>query len=229
MAASLFTAANASLAAHFARRSNTHGKRYISYRALILTWKDAPAVGIAELDLALGKTYGFQTDVFELPLQDTGESLEERLQLFINAANNLSSLLLVCYVGNACIKKKRQIWTRPRQEIDDSVEIDWLHFQEKLEICQSDVILITDCEYGTDPDLRASSESSELDLQKRRKRMEIVSAPQRIPEDKQTFLVSLSQELKSIREPSFTLNRLISDLAQAMIALLHQSWQSGPV
>ncbi|KAI4687811.1 uncharacterized protein J4E88_003402 [Alternaria novae-zelandiae] len=100
---------NKSLGEDVPKRSNLHARA----KALFLLWEDASPdrrSDSEDLKLLLEQRYRFETESFEIPLEDPQTVLHDRVLAFIDSIDSSSGLALVYYSGHGNIKNGSQFW-----------------------------------------------------------------------------------------------------------------------
>jgi len=100
---------NKSLGEDVPKRSNLHARA----KALFLLWEDASPdrrSDSEDLKLLLEQRYRFETESFDIPLEDPQTVLHDRVIAFIDSIDSSSGLALVYYSGHGNIKNGSQFW-----------------------------------------------------------------------------------------------------------------------
>ncbi|SPJ72866.1 uncharacterized protein FTOL_02595 [Fusarium torulosum] len=121
--------------------------RYSNVQALLLHWNSDDLFVIPELEdleKCLSEDYGFSTDIFAIPSENSHLELMMRIAQLIKGHESQDTLFLVYYGGHARIDESRQsTWCATREA--NSPWLQWSAIQTLLERSLSDVLILLDC------------------------------------------------------------------------------------
>ncbi|KAG5665112.1 hypothetical protein KAF25_009237, partial [Fusarium avenaceum] len=121
--------------------------RYSNVQALLLHWNSDDLFVIPELEdleKCLSEDYGFSTDIFAIPSENSHLELMMRIAQLIKGHEAQDTLFLVYYGGHARIDESRQsTWCATREA--NSPWLQWSAIQTLLERSLSDVLILLDC------------------------------------------------------------------------------------
>ncbi|KAM0349377.1 hypothetical protein ACHAPU_003786 [Fusarium lateritium] len=121
--------------------------RYSNVQALLLHWNSDDLFVIPELEdleKCLSEDYGFNTDIFAIPSENSHLELMMRIGQLIKSHESHDTLFLVYYGGHARIDESRQsTWCATREA--NSPWLQWSAIQTLLERSLSDVLILLDC------------------------------------------------------------------------------------
>ncbi|KAM0562583.1 hypothetical protein ACHAPJ_002273 [Fusarium lateritium] len=121
--------------------------RYNNVQALLLHWNSDDLFVIPELEdleKCLSEDYGFNTDIFAIPSENSHLELMMRIGQLIKDHESHDTLFLVYYGGHARIDESRQsTWCATREA--NSPWLQWSAIQTLLERSLSDVLILLDC------------------------------------------------------------------------------------
>ncbi|KAM5345466.1 hypothetical protein ACJ41O_011328 [Fusarium nematophilum] len=122
-------------------------QRYSSVQALLLHWNSDDLFVIPELEdleKCLSEDYGFNTDIFAIPSENSHLELMMRIGQLIKDRESTDTLFVVYYGGHARIDESRQsTWCATREP--NSPWLQWSAIQTLLERSTSDVLILLDC------------------------------------------------------------------------------------
>ncbi|KAK7414374.1 hypothetical protein QQX98_006739 [Neonectria punicea] len=122
-------------------------QRYSKVQALLLHWNSDDLFVIPELEdleKCLSEDYGFNTDIFGIPSENSHLELMLRIGQLIKDHESTDTLFLVYYGGHARIDESRQsTWCATRNA--SSPWLQWSAIQTLLERSMSDVLILLDC------------------------------------------------------------------------------------
>ncbi|KAH6890414.1 hypothetical protein B0T10DRAFT_402957 [Thelonectria olida] len=122
-------------------------QRYTKVQALLLHWNSDDLFVIPELedlDKCLNEDYGFNTDIFGIPSENSHLELMLRVGQLIKDHESPDTLFIVYYGGHARIDESRQsTWCATREA--SSPWLQWSAIQTLLERSASDVLILLDC------------------------------------------------------------------------------------
>ncbi|RBQ66898.1 hypothetical protein FVER14953_07053 [Fusarium verticillioides] len=121
--------------------------RYSKVQALLLHWNSDDLFVIPELEdleKCLSEDYGFNTDIFAIPSENSHLELMMRIGQLIKDHESQDTLFVVYYGGHARIDESRQsTWCATREA--NSPWLQWSAIQTLLERSLSDVLILLDC------------------------------------------------------------------------------------
>ncbi|CEI68668.1 hypothetical protein FVEN_g7933 [Fusarium venenatum] len=121
--------------------------RYSNVQVLLLHWNSDDLFVIPELEdleKCLSEDYGFNTDVFAIPSENSHLELMMRIGQLIKDHESKDTLFVVYYGGHARIDESRQsTWCATREA--NSPWLQWSAIQTLLERSLSDVLILLDC------------------------------------------------------------------------------------
>ncbi|KAG5762639.1 hypothetical protein H9Q72_009250 [Fusarium xylarioides] len=121
--------------------------RYSKVQALLLHWNSDDLFVIPELEdleKCLSEDYGFNTDIFAIPSENSHLELMMRIGQLIKDHEFQDTLFVVYYGGHARIDESRQsTWCATREA--NSPWLQWSAIQTLLERSLSDVLILLDC------------------------------------------------------------------------------------
>ncbi|RGP69935.1 hypothetical protein FLONG3_7592 [Fusarium longipes] len=121
--------------------------RYNTVQALLLHWNSDDLFVIPELEdleKCLSEDYGFNTDIFAIPSENSHLELMMRIGQLIKDHESQDTLFVVYYGGHARIDESRQsTWCATREA--NSPWLQWSAIQTLLERSLSDVLILLDC------------------------------------------------------------------------------------
>ncbi|KAF4977226.1 hypothetical protein FZEAL_6223 [Fusarium zealandicum] len=121
--------------------------RYSNVQALLLHWNSDDLFVIPELEdleKCLSEDFGFNTDIFAIPSENSHLELMMRIGQLIKGHESSDTLFLVYYGGHARIDESRQsTWCATREA--GSPWLQWSAIQTLLERSLSDVLILLDC------------------------------------------------------------------------------------
>ncbi|KAJ4192224.1 hypothetical protein NW755_004353 [Fusarium falciforme] len=121
--------------------------RYSNVQALLLHWNSDDLFVIPELEdleKCLSEDYGFNTDIFAIPSENSHLELMMRIGQLIKEHESQDTLFVVYYGGHARIDESRQsTWCATREP--NSPWLQWSAIQTLLERSLSDVLILLDC------------------------------------------------------------------------------------
>ncbi|KAH6984973.1 hypothetical protein BKA56DRAFT_671428 [Ilyonectria sp. MPI-CAGE-AT-0026] len=122
-------------------------QRYSKVQALLLHWNSDDLFVIPELEdleKCLSEDYGFNTDIFGIPSENSHLELMLKIGQLIKDHESTDTLFLVYYGGHARIDESRQsTWCATREA--SSPWLQWSAIQTLLERSASDVLILLDC------------------------------------------------------------------------------------
>ncbi|KAH7144013.1 hypothetical protein EDB81DRAFT_935488 [Dactylonectria macrodidyma] len=122
-------------------------QRYSKVQALLLHWNSDDLFVIPELEdleKCLSEDYGFNTDIFGIPSENSHLELMLKIGQLIKDHESTDTLFLVYYGGHARIDESRQsTWCATREA--SSPWLQWSAIQTLLERSTSDVLILLDC------------------------------------------------------------------------------------
>ncbi|RBR12618.1 uncharacterized protein FIESC28_08575 [Fusarium coffeatum] len=121
--------------------------RYNNVQVLLLHWNSDDLFVIPELEdleKCLNEDYGFSTDIFAIPSENSHLELMMRIGQLIKDHESQDTLFVVYYGGHARIDESRQsTWCATREA--NSPWLQWSAIQTLLERSLSDVLILLDC------------------------------------------------------------------------------------
>ncbi|KAF5001263.1 hypothetical protein FDECE_11017 [Fusarium decemcellulare] len=121
--------------------------RYSNVQALLLHWNSDDLFVIPELEdleKCLSEDYGFNTNIFAIPSENSHLELMMRIGQLIKDHESQDTLFVVYYGGHARIDESRQsTWCATREA--NSPWLQWSAIQTLLERSLSDVLILLDC------------------------------------------------------------------------------------
>ncbi|KAF4451893.1 hypothetical protein F53441_5212 [Fusarium austroafricanum] len=126
---------------------NSAYSRYSEVQVLLIRWdEDELEVEweLNELRRVFNDLYGFTTDKFLIPTQNSHRKLNHKALSFVEEHENEDTLLIVYYGGHGVINKARQsTWSCKGDKSYATVE--WSAIQTLFEMAKCDVLLLLDC------------------------------------------------------------------------------------
>ncbi|KAJ3529242.1 hypothetical protein NM208_g9853 [Fusarium decemcellulare] len=126
---------------------NSAYSRYKEVEVLLIRWEEDELEverELNELHMVLRNLYGFTTEQFLIPTQNSHRKLNHKALSFVEEHENEDTLLIVYYGGHGVINKARQsTWSCKRDKAYATVE--WSAIQTLFEMAKCDVLLLLDC------------------------------------------------------------------------------------
>ncbi|KAF5984484.1 hypothetical protein FCOIX_2611 [Fusarium coicis] len=126
---------------------NSAYSRYTEVQVLLIRWEEDELEvewELNELQRVLHRLYGFTTDKFLIPTQNSHRKLNHKVLGFVEEHENEDTLLIVYYGGHGIINKARQsTWSCKGDKSYATVE--WSAIQTLFEMVKCDVLLLLDC------------------------------------------------------------------------------------
>ncbi|KAF4332850.1 hypothetical protein FBEOM_13343 [Fusarium beomiforme] len=126
---------------------NTAYSRYTEVQVLLIRWEEDELEvdwELNELRRVFHNLYGFTTDKFLIPTQNSHRKLNHKALSFVEEHENEDTLLIVYYGGHGVINKARQsTWSCKCDKSYATVE--WSAIQTLFEMAKCDVLLLLDC------------------------------------------------------------------------------------
>ncbi|KAF5623159.1 uncharacterized protein FTJAE_10712 [Fusarium tjaetaba] len=126
---------------------NSAYSRYTEVQVLLIRWEEDELEvewELNELQRVLHHLYGFTTDKFLIPTQNSHRKLNHKVLGFVEEHENEDTLLIVYYGGHGIINKARQsTWSCKGDTSYATVE--WSAIQTLFEMVKCDVLLLLDC------------------------------------------------------------------------------------
>ncbi|KAG5801644.1 hypothetical protein H9Q74_001244 [Fusarium xylarioides] len=126
---------------------NSAYSRYSEVQVLLIRWEEDELEvewELNELQRVFHNLYGFTTDRFLIPTQNSHRKLNHKVLSFVEEHENEDTLLIVYYGGHGIINKARQsTWSCKGDKSYATVE--WSAIQTLFEMVKCDVLLLLDC------------------------------------------------------------------------------------
>ncbi|PNP84784.1 hypothetical protein FNYG_01878 [Fusarium nygamai] len=126
---------------------NSAYSRYTEVQVLLIRWEEDELEvewELNELQRVFHRLYGFTTDKFLIPTQNSHRKLNHKVLGFVEEHENEDTLLIVYYGGHGIINKARQsTWSCKGDKSYATVE--WSAIQTLFEMVKCDVLLLLDC------------------------------------------------------------------------------------
>ncbi|CAM1510238.1 Fc.00g005730.m01.CDS01 [Cosmosporella sp. VM-42] len=126
---------------------NSGYSRYKEVEVLLIRWEEDELEVEWELDelhKVFRDVYGFSTEQFLIPTQNSHRKLNHKALSFVEEHEREDMLLIVYYGGHGVINKARQsTWSCKRDKTYATVE--WSAIQTLFEMAKCDVLLLLDC------------------------------------------------------------------------------------
>ncbi|KAL8790508.1 MAG: hypothetical protein Q9195_006339 [Heterodermia aff. obscurata] len=126
---------------------NSRKSRYQAVHVLLLSWAEDDLGVVVELDRltkVFKDLYGFNTEKWLIPSEDSHGELGDTLRAFTKTHARDDALLIVYYGGHGFLNDHRQpIWLCSQKVGAPSVK--WYAHQVTLEEVKSDVLILLDC------------------------------------------------------------------------------------
>ncbi|PHH62949.1 hypothetical protein CDD81_6582 [Ophiocordyceps australis] len=131
----------------FPNRGRAPSQRYRNVQVLLLHWESDDLFVFPEVDdlrKCFNDEYGFETDMFIIPIESSHLELMMRLGQLVKEHESEDTLFIIYYGGHARIDESRQsTWCANRKL--DSPWLQWSAIQTLLERSKSDVLILLDC------------------------------------------------------------------------------------
>ncbi|KAF5018727.1 hypothetical protein F66182_9286 [Fusarium sp. NRRL 66182] len=126
---------------------NSAYSRYKEVEVLLIRWEEDELEvewELNELHKVFRDLYGFTTEQFLIPTQNSHRKLNHKALSFVEEHENEETLLVVYYGGHGVINKARQsTWSC---KVDKSyATVEWSAIQTLFEMAKCDVLLLLDC------------------------------------------------------------------------------------
>ncbi|KAJ4263156.1 hypothetical protein NW762_006778 [Fusarium torreyae] len=126
---------------------NSAYSRYKEVEVLLIRWEEDELEvewELNELHKVLRDLYGFTTEQFLIPSQNSHRKLNHKALSFVEEHENEDTLLVVYYGGHGVINKARQS-TWSCKDDKSYATVEWSAIQTLFEMAKCDVLLLLDC------------------------------------------------------------------------------------